>query len=78
MVVLAVIALVKTTIVRAEIGSGAAQAKAECTAGRDAKERDVRLAHFKKGEDLARKALAANDKDANAYVRREYRDGWHL
>lgn len=51
----------------AETGPLSTQAMAECNAGRDAKERSVRLDHFKKGEELARQAVAANDKDANAH-----------
>lgn len=64
---MALLVLATTPCVRAETGSVTAQAMAECNAGRNAKERDVRLAHFKKGEDLSRQAVAANDKDANAH-----------
>ena len=39
----------------------------ECNKGRSAKERDIRLAHFKKAQSLAEQALIANDKYPDAH-----------
>lgn len=44
-----------------------AQAQRECDLGRRAKERQVRLAHFERGQALAERAIALNDKLADAH-----------
>src|SRR5262245_41476427 len=45
----------------------AKQALAECNAGRLSTDRDVRIAHFTRGTELAGKAVAANDLSADAH-----------
>jgi tetratricopeptide (TPR) repeat protein len=45
----------------------AAEARAECEAGRRAHERTARQAHFERGRALAERAVAANDNSAEAH-----------
>lgn len=53
--------------VHADAASLAKDALSECTHGRENRDRAERLNHFKKGEELARQAIAADDKNANAH-----------
>ena len=56
-----------TGVARETAKSLSRQALQECQLGRQAKERAVRLAHFQKGQGLAERAVALDDRYADAH-----------
>jgi len=56
-----------TSVARETAKSLSRQALKECNLGRQAKDRAVRLAHFQKGQSLAERAVALDDRFADAH-----------
>ena len=67
LVIVALAVLLPGVIARADATQLATEAMTECNSGRDGHERAERLAHWKKGEELARQAIAADEKNANGH-----------